>query len=208
MRYLTVKQRIEVTIILILIVLILKTIYDNENKVTNVALFQQQPNIESIRIDNEFKRQVSNKAKTISRVINTVNNTPKYTKKELELLYAITWAESGNQPYAGQVAVAETVINRVDSGIYPDTIKQVVYQKSQFNGVERSNFGYYTDETKQAVHEAINSPTFDKSVVYFANVSIATNRGFIRKVIEPNKVVKIGEHTFASEPKLEDKKGD
>ena len=207
MRYLTVKQRIEVVIILILIVLILKTASDNENKVTNVALFQQ-PNIESIKTDGEFKKQVSDKVKTISRVTNTVDNTSKYTKKELELLYAITWAESGNEPYVGQVAVAETVINRVDSGIYPDTIKQVVYQKSQFNGVERSNFGYYTDETVRAVHEAINSPIFDKSVVYFANVSIATNRGFIRKVIEPNKVVKIGGHTFASEPKLEVKKGD
>lgn len=207
MRYLTVKQRTEVVVISILIVLILNTISNNENKVTNVALFQQ-PNIESIRIDKEFKKQKEVKTKVVRRISNTTNNISKYTKKELELLYAITWAESGNQPYAGQVAVAETVINRVDSGIYPDTIKQVIYQKSQFNGVERSNFGYYTDETVRAVHEAINNPIFNKSVVYFANVSISTNRGFVRRVIEPNKVVKIGEHTFASEPKLENKKGD
>ena len=37
-------------------------------------------------------------------------------------------AESGGEPYEGQVAVAATVLNRVQSGAYPTTIPGVIYQ--------------------------------------------------------------------------------
>ncbi len=36
--------------------------------------------------------------------------------------------EAGNQPVAGKIAVAQVVINRVESQHYPDTICGVVYQ--------------------------------------------------------------------------------
>lgn len=126
------------------------------------------------------------------------------TDAELELLYKIVWAEAGNEPFEGQVAVAEAIINRVEAHTHPNTLKEVVYEGngSQFNGIRRDKFGYYTDETERAVAEAINNPMFDKSVVYFANIDIATNRGFINRVIIPNKVIRIKGHTFASDPKI------
>lgn len=121
-----------------------------------------------------------------------------YTSQELELLYSIVWAESGND-YMNMVATANVVLNRVNSQYFPDTIKEVVYQGNgrQFNGIWRSNFGFYTDTTVQAVHQAIENPIFDKDVVYFTNIDLAADSDFVSSIIIPNKVEEFGGHTFA-----------
>jgi N-acetylmuramoyl-L-alanine amidase len=118
-----------------------------------------------------------------------------------ELLYAIVWAEAGNQSIEGQAAVASVILNRIDSKYFPDDLESVVYQGNgrQFNGVWRDEFGYYTDETVQAVEQAINDRVFDKDVVYFANTEISTDLHFIQNVIIKNKVEQIGCHTFAKD---------
>lgn len=51
-----------------------------------------------------------------------------WSSSDLSLLARLVTAESGGEPYEGQVAVAATVLNRVRSGTYPDTIPGVVYQ--------------------------------------------------------------------------------
>ena len=48
--------------------------------------------------------------------------------EEKELLAALIFCEAGNQPYEGQVAVGAVVMNRVNSGQFPDTITDVIYQ--------------------------------------------------------------------------------
>ena len=52
--------------------------------------------------------------------------------QEKELLAALIFCEAGNQPYEGQVAVGAVVMNRVNSGQFPDTITDVIYQSGQF----------------------------------------------------------------------------
>ena len=49
-----------------------------------------------------------------------------------DLLAAIIYAESGNQPYSGQVAVGIVITNRVKSSLFPNTIREVIYAKQQF----------------------------------------------------------------------------
>ncbi|MCQ2106528.1 MAG: cell wall hydrolase [Fibrobacter sp.] len=58
---------------------------------------------------------------------------------ELEVLALITLAEAEGEvnknlddPYLGWRLVIDTVLNRVDSPRFPDTISEVVYQKGQF----------------------------------------------------------------------------
>lgn len=48
------------------------------------------------------------------------------------LLASIIYCESGNQSYTGQVAVGMVIMNRVNSKLFPNTLKEVVYQKTQF----------------------------------------------------------------------------
>ena len=54
------------------------------------------------------------------------------TPPEQELLAALIFCEAGNQPYEGQVAVGAVVMDRVRSGVYPNSISEVIYQSGQF----------------------------------------------------------------------------
>ena len=56
----------------------------------------------------------------------------KELKKQQELLAALIFCEVGNQPYKGQVAVGAVVLNRIKSKTYPDSMKEVIYQRGQF----------------------------------------------------------------------------
>jgi len=51
-----------------------------------------------------------------------------WSSSDLSLLARLVTAEAGGEPYEGQVAVAATVLNRVLSRAYPDTIPGVIYQ--------------------------------------------------------------------------------
>lgn len=59
---------------------------------------------------------------------------------DLDLLAAIIYCEAGNQPYIGQVAVGNVVMNRVKSSVFPNTILEVIYQNRQFSPVGSGRF--------------------------------------------------------------------
>lgn len=58
-----------------------------------------------------------------------------YTKKNLRLLSSIIYCEARGESYKGQLAVGMVVMNRVRSDQFPDTVKDVIYQKGQFSPV-------------------------------------------------------------------------
>lgn len=55
-----------------------------------------------------------------------------YNQNDLFWLSRIIYAESGNQPLEGKMAVGNVVMNRVASPIYPNSIEGVLAQKNQF----------------------------------------------------------------------------
>lgn len=57
------------------------------------------------------------------------------SEEDLLLLQKIVMAEAEGEPYQGKVAVANVVLNRLRSANFPDTIYEVIYQKSQFSPV-------------------------------------------------------------------------
>lgn len=89
---------------------------------------------------------------------------------ELQLLACVAYAEAGNQDMTGKKLVVDTVLNRVDSPQYPDTISEVIYQSSQFSCVKDGNldkaFWSITDDCFWAVTEELESRT-DNSILYF-----------------------------------------
>lgn len=52
---------------------------------------------------------------------------------DLMCLATVVYLEARGEPYEGQLAVAEVIINRVDDQDFPDTICGVVMQQSQFS---------------------------------------------------------------------------
>lgn len=55
--------------------------------------------------------------------------------RELECLAGAVYFEARGEPLAGQLAVAQVVVNRSESGRYPADYCGVVYQRSQFSFV-------------------------------------------------------------------------
>jgi N-acetylmuramoyl-L-alanine amidase len=75
-----------------------------------------------------------------------------YDEEDLYWLARIISAESQGEPLLGQMAVGNVVLNRVDSDQYPDTIKQVVFDRT--DGVQfepTSNGTIYDDPTDLSV---------------------------------------------------------
>ncbi|WP_374407262.1 cell wall hydrolase [Pelagerythrobacter sp.] len=55
---------------------------------------------------------------------------------EMECLAGAVYFESRGEPLTGQLAVAQVVINRADSGLFPSDYCGVVYQRAQFSFVK------------------------------------------------------------------------
>ncbi len=83
---------------------------------------------------------------------------------DTRLLAALIFCEAGNQGYEGQLAVGATVMNRVRSGAYPNSISGVIYASGQFtpalNGrLARAYGNSIPDSCFTAAREALNGVT-------------------------------------------------
>ena len=84
------------------------------------------------------------------RVLTTPQRT--YTEEDLHWLSRIISAESQGETLRGQIAVGNVILNRVDSDEFPDTIKEVIFDRK--NGVQFepiSNQTIYNEPTEQSV---------------------------------------------------------
>ena len=75
-----------------------------------------------------------------------------YTQEDLYWLSRIISAESRGEPLAGQIAVGNVILNRTVSDTFPDTIKEVIFDRKdavQFEPV--SNGTIYDEPTAQSV---------------------------------------------------------
>ena len=79
-------------------------------------------------------------------------------KNELQLLARCVNGEARGEPYAGQVAVAAVILNRVKHPSFPNTISGVIYQKGAFTAT---------------VDGQINVPISEGSSVYKACRDVA-----------------------------------
>lgn len=69
-----------------------------------------------------------------------------YNQEDLYWLSHIIYAESGNQPLNGKIAVGNVVMNRASNPIFPDTIYGVVFQKNQFTPVKNGTINLTPNE--------------------------------------------------------------
>ena len=116
------------------------------------------------------------------------------TNEELLLLSKLVTGEARGESYEGQVAVAVVVINRVKDPRFPNTIKDVIYQKNAFSVVKDGSINLQpTESAYSAAKDALygNDPT--NKAIYFWNPDIATCK-WIRKL---NPYLRIGNHVFA-----------
>lgn len=75
---------------------------------------------------------------------------------DLEILARLVYLEARGEPYEGQVAVAEVVLNRVLSDWFPDTVEEVVYQAGQFTPAALIESTTPGEEQYEAVADAVD----------------------------------------------------
>lgn len=63
-------------------------------------------------------------------------DVPAQLSRQLECLAGAVYFESRGEPASGQLAVAQVVINRAESGQFPSDYCGVVYQRSQFSFIK------------------------------------------------------------------------
>ena len=120
------------------------------------------------------------------------------SNEEIDLLSRLVYAEAKGEPYAGKVAVATVVLNRVDHADFPNSIKEVIYSKDggyyQFTPVANGQINIPADEeSKQAVFEALAFRGQGNGSLYFYNPETASSNYVFSKQV----TVKIGKHVFA-----------
>ena len=91
--------------------------------------------------------------------------------EDYQILLRIVQSEAGICDDKGKILVADVIIHRVLSEEFPDTVKAVVYQPSQFQPVSngRINTVKVTAETIEAVDRALDGEDYSNGALYFMN---------------------------------------
>lgn len=101
------------------------------------------------------------------------NAVIRYTDEDYEVLLRIVQAEAGVCDDKGKILVANVIINRVRSKKFPDSVTDVVYQRSQFSPVSNGtiNTCRITQQTRDCVDRALAGEDYSDGALYFMNRS-------------------------------------
>lgn len=119
-------------------------------------------------------------------------------EQEYQVLLRIVEAEAGGEDTTGKMLVANVVMNRVRSGHFPNTVSEVVYQKSegkaQFSPTVdgRMEQVSISQDTVDAVARVLSGEDISAGALYFRSV-YSSNNWFDRSL---NRVLEHGNHIF------------
>ena len=128
---------------------------------TQIETLQKQ--ILKERQEEEARKKAEEERRAARRI--------KYTDEDYQVLLRIVQAEAGICDPKGKILVADVIINRVLSGKFPDSVKAVVYQPSQFQPVSNGtiNTVKVTAETIECVDRALAGEDYSNGALYFMN---------------------------------------
>lgn len=90
------------------------------------------------------------------------------SQKDIELIALVTMAEAEGESEYGKRLVIDTILNRMDSAYWPDTVSEVIWEPDQFTSVWNGRLDrcYIRDDICQLVREELVSRT-NHDVVFF-----------------------------------------
>lgn len=138
--------------------------------IVNVAMDEVQ-----IRRENSLVWEkiiyVDSKGDEIDFEIEKVDNPqPEYvievSDADIDLMARVVMSESSILSDEGKQAVAETIVNRVKSDLYPNSVAGVIYQPNAYSTAWN---GDPTPECYQAVKRALTNPVFGDNMVFICS---------------------------------------
>lgn len=134
--------------------------------------------------------------------------------EDYETLLRIVEAESGGEDIKGRVLVANVVMNRVKHEEFPDTVTEVVWERT--NGVYqfsptydgRINQVVVSDGTREAVKQALEGVDYSQGALFFVEKSLAEKDsvGWFERDLK--RLFKYGVHDFYTYPDEEEKEAE
>lgn len=159
----------------------------NVNKATSIeeeqAIAEQKAAEQKAKEEKAEAEKKAKKAEESKRVEveTTQRESIAASVDDVTLLGALVQVEAGGQSYECQLAVASTIVNRLNSSRFPNTISEVIYQSGQFppahNGkVARVLANGVRSSCLEIAQEAINGKNNIGSYLHF-NTSSAVSKG-------------------------------
>lgn len=134
------------------------------------------------------------KALKITLSSSTSSSSSALSSSDRNLLAKCVYAEARGEPYAGQVAIASVVLNRMRSSSFPNTVSGVIYQKGAFTCVSDGQINLTPNDTAyKAVNDALNGWDPTNGCLYYFNPATATSKWIWSLKVE----LTIGRHSFA-----------
>ena len=137
---------------------------------------QQKQNVNSIDFDIEDVKNISSSIDnyTPTKMTPIVVNEPIFEEislmpdREIELIALVTMAEAESECEEGKRLVIDTILNRVDSEYFPNTVYDVIYQPNQFTSMWNGRVDHceVRDDICQLVKEELETRT-NLDVVFF-----------------------------------------
>ncbi len=143
---------------------------------------------------------------SLSNVKSTVINSEDgaYSDEEVYLTAQLVYHEAHNQAYNGKVAIAEVVLNRVKSTLFPNSIESVIFQSGQFTSIRRLKNINPTELELRIAYNVLNGNLRvlnDEDILYFRNPKVTSG---VAASLDKNwgsldYETHIGDHAFYSQ---------
>ena len=126
-----------------------------------IKALEAEENARQKALEEERRREEEKKAASRKAV----------SDDDYQVLLRIVQAEAGVCDEKGKILVANVVLNRVKSQEFPDSVRSVVYEPSQFSPVSDGSINSVkvTEETKECVNRALVGEDYSDGALYFMN---------------------------------------
>ena len=168
-----------------------------------VIVGQRVKKVEKTAADLNVSSSMENKVNELdARSITLAENPTLMSDEDYDTLLRIVEAEAGSEDIKGRVLVANVIMNRVKSENFPGTVTEVVWDNSdgvpQFSPTYdgRINEVTVSDETREAVKQALKGTDYSEGALFFIQKSAAEAHNVKWFEKDLKKLFKYGVHEF------------
>ena len=168
-----------------------------------VIVGQRVQKVTNTAADLNVSSSMENKVNELdARSITLAENPTLMSDEDYDTLLRIVEAEAGSEDIKGRILVANVIMNRVKSEDFPNTVTEVVWDNSdgvpQFSPTYdgRINEVAVSDETREAVKQALKGTNYSEGALFFIQKSAAEEHNVEWFEKDLKRLFKYGVHEF------------
>ncbi len=145
-------------------------------KTSMFKIFKRMPDGDRKSINEQISETGSSEESAVY-LIPEYQTECRFTDYEIYLTAQLVYNEAVGEGINGWAAVAEVVLNRINSERFPDSVEEVIYQEGQFSDSEKISLREPPEEMVKTVKEVFagNMKVFNnKDVLFFKNAGGST----------------------------------